>query len=66
MLPRPRTARDRSNLGMTVQQASTGYHTCAVRSGGDLWCWGNNEHGELGDGTTGAEPQPLEIPLPCR
>ena len=55
-----------SALGMSVQQASTGYHTCAVRSGGDLFCWGNNEHGELGDGSTDAEPEPLEITLPCR
>jgi alpha-tubulin suppressor-like RCC1 family protein len=25
-------------------------HTCVVRAG-EVWCWGGNEHGELGDGT---------------
>lgn len=27
------------------------YHTCAARTDGGLFCFGNNEHGELGDGT---------------
>ncbi|MEO7117859.1 MAG: hypothetical protein ABIZ34_02680, partial [Candidatus Limnocylindrales bacterium] len=29
------------------------YHTCALRTDATVWCWGYNEHGELGDGTTG-------------
>ncbi|MBI4705514.1 MAG: hypothetical protein HY744_30845 [Deltaproteobacteria bacterium] len=27
-------------------------HSCMVEPNGDLWCWGNNSAGELGDGTT--------------
>jgi len=27
-----------------------GYHSCAVRSSGQLYCWGNNDQGQLGSG----------------
>jgi alpha-tubulin suppressor-like RCC1 family protein len=30
-------------------------HTCAVDAGGDAWCWGSNEFGELGIGGTTAK-----------
>ena len=26
-------------------------HTCGVRNGGELHCWGMNEAGQIGDGT---------------
>ena len=26
-------------------------HGCAVRNGGEMYCWGRNQHGRLGDGT---------------
>jgi alpha-tubulin suppressor-like RCC1 family protein len=31
--------------------ASGGYHTCGVVAG-QVWCWGQNKYGQLGNGTT--------------
>jgi hypothetical protein len=28
------------------------FHTCGLRAGGDLYCWGSNDYGEMGDGTS--------------
>jgi alpha-tubulin suppressor-like RCC1 family protein len=34
---------------------------CAVRTGGDVWCWGNNASGQLGDGTTTPRTSPVAV-----
>lgn len=31
-----------------IQVSGTYDHTCAIRSDGSLWCWGNNDFGQLG------------------
>jgi alpha-tubulin suppressor-like RCC1 family protein len=35
-------------------------HACAVKSPGTLWCWGGNEYGQLGDGTTADRASPVQ------
>ncbi len=51
-------------LGLTsgTQSVAVGYeHTCAVTSGGEVRCWGDNVYGQLGDGTTLERVIPVEV-----
>ena len=50
--------------GMTsgVLKVSTGgYHTCAIKNGGTLWCWGYNNYGQLGLGDTTQRSSPTQV-----
>ena len=41
-----------AGISDAVQLASGLSHSCVVRSGGTVMCWGINSFGQLGDGTT--------------
>ncbi|MFI7587461.1 RCC1 domain-containing protein [Spongisporangium articulatum] len=49
------------STGSTAWTALTsgGYSSCAQRSSGALYCWGDNDHGQLGDGTTSDQQTPV-------
>jgi hypothetical protein len=45
-------------FGTNWKQVSCGHrHTAAIKTDGTLWCWGNNDHGQLGTGKPGLQPK---------
>jgi alpha-tubulin suppressor-like RCC1 family protein len=51
-----------SKLGApAVEVALGGYHSCAGKQDATLWCWGRNEYGQLGDGSTVQKPSPVQV-----
>lgn len=40
----------------------TGYgYSCGIRTDGTLWCWGNNEDGDLGIGNNTNQDRPRQV-----
>jgi len=52
-------------LGSGAAVLATGWaHTCALSTTGGVKCWGSNEYGQLGDGTSGdgaSKPTPVDV-----
>ncbi len=48
-------------LSQIRQLAAGGGHTCALRADGRVFCWGSNDAGQLGDGTTLQRRSPVEV-----
>src|SRR6185312_2312339 len=41
--------------------AAGGVHSCATLADASVWCWGGNDSGQLGDGTTTDRPFPAKV-----
>jgi alpha-tubulin suppressor-like RCC1 family protein len=57
-------APDSVHTPLTFGQIATGQgHACALTTtaGGDIWCWGANDYGQLGDGTQTDNPTPVQV-----
>jgi alpha-tubulin suppressor-like RCC1 family protein len=51
-----------SAAGAALPTVTTGgAHTCAVGDSGVVWCWGANEHGQLGNGNTTPSTTPVAV-----
>ena len=47
--------------GSIIAVAAGRNHTCAVKETGAVVCWGDNQYGQLGTGTTTASDQPVQV-----
>ena len=48
-------------ISLAQGTADLGSHACAVQDGGSVLCWGANEVGQLGDGTTESRAHPVRV-----
>ncbi len=49
-------------VGHTITGLATGlYHTCIIMESREVWCWGTNYFGELGDGSTGSQSLAVQV-----
>jgi hypothetical protein len=49
------------SLSGVTSLAAAGGHTCVVKAGGHVACWGENSSGELGNGGDAGSAQPVEV-----
>ncbi|MDH3731255.1 MAG: signal peptidase I, partial [Acidimicrobiia bacterium] len=46
---------------ITLGSGSSANHSCAVSSSNEIWCWGENGEGQLGDGTDSDSSRPTSV-----
>ena len=47
-----------------IQVSAGTSHACALLADRSVWCWGNNSHGQLGDGSATDSSIPVQVVLP--
>ncbi len=52
-----------AGFGNVSSVRSGDIHSCARRTDGSVWCWGNNDNGRLGNQSTAASPTPVQVKL---
>lgn len=62
----PSTPARQASLVITVEaesggRSAGGMTTCEVRTDGSAWCWGRNDFGQVGDGTTTLRTRPTRV-----
>lgn len=50
------------NLNNVIEISAGSTHQCALKANGNVWCWGVNTFGELGDGTSYSTKKPNIVP----
>lgn len=51
-----------SALDNPIAFVAGGYHTCSLTEAGALFCWGSNQFGQLGNGSTVKKTTPAVVP----
>ena len=63
--PEPVNMPQNAPAGFTwKQEAAASLHALGIGSDGNLYSWGNNDHGQLGDGTMTEKYTPVKVTLP--
>lgn len=50
-----------SNLDSFTSISHGWRHSCGIKSDGTAWCWGYNDYGQLGNGTTTTSYTPVQV-----
>jgi hypothetical protein len=49
-----------------VREIAVAGQICALADDDTVWCWGHNDHGQVGDGSTEDRLTPVQIPVDWR